>query len=149
MKKYLRHSILALSLFLAPELSRAECTCTKRLGPSAALQFASSVFQGTVRSIKQRKGQDVTNLTFTIRRVWKGALTHELSLTRVNLAGDECNFPFVVGKEYVVFVDKSSLDLVSQAKFPGVEVFDSSLCGGTEELEKVTNIELLGTGRVP
>ena len=118
------------------------CSCVQPGSPIDELEQASTVFRGTVTSVREYQNlfsniissTDPTTVEFDAATVWKGDLPAAASFTTARLGGS-CGFEFVEGQEYVVYSRDGST---------------VNLCSRTREIERATeDLLALGRGRPP
>ena len=118
------------------------CSCMQPGSPIGELEQASTVFRGTVTSVREYQNlfsniissTDPTTVEFDVATVWKGDLPAAASFTTARLGGS-CGFEFVEGQEYVVYSRDGST---------------VNLCSRTMEIERATeDLLALGPGRPP
>jgi len=111
-------------LFLGPVTPACACSC-KELTPEESRDEADLVFAGTVTEIDRPlfvlSSADPVTVTLAVSRAYKGEVATRMTLT-TPLDGASCGYPFVEGKEYLVF-----------ARRDGGEI-TTSLCAGNQDL---------------
>ncbi len=153
--------LAAFLLFNAYSVSA--CVCAGTPGVTEALNQSGAVFSGKLVSAEYQKGvsnefksiqEDMTGkkvdyevlvLRFQVEQWWKGGSTAEVTLltgqTRNPDASEsisDCDYPFKVGKRYLVYASDSDGKLRSDA------------CTRTQELKRAkADLKVLGEGRKP
>jgi hypothetical protein len=149
--------------FFASATSVLGCVCVPTEGVKKELQGAAAVFSGKFIGIEYRKGagsdvitsqpstgekkseNEIVVLKFQVENWWKGKSTRQVLVftdrTR-NSDGSEtisdCDFPFQVGKRYLVYA------------FSEENHLKTNLCTRTKLLEKAQeDLKLLGKGHKP
>lgn len=87
------------------------CSCIYHGTPQEELQRSSSVFAGTVLSISRTAtsyvgSTDAKAVRFGVSSVWKGDQRSVLTV-HIGQGGGDCGYPFVVGKQYLVYTYES------------------------------------------
>lgn len=139
-----------------PPTPAPECLCETRPAPAAAFELASAVFSGRVREIRPVKTKvpvrdvELSEVVFDVMQVWKGPRRNMLTLFRVRLPEDHCVFNFQQDEEYLVYADKTSLDVFRVRFVPtGREILDTTPCSGTKLLKDALNDRrVLGAGAI-
>jgi len=137
----------------AQEKKRCECENIRTV--TNAFEFADMVFAGKVIDIRLpdpgKEDKRNTTIAFEIIQFWKGDLRRQVVLYRSELFEPECNYPFEEGKEYLVFVDQTALDVYRERYVPpGGKILNSTVCSRTKLLEEAeTEQKVLGVGNIP
>jgi hypothetical protein len=106
------------------------CLCGSPGSPSEELQRNDAVFSGEVIS----RGFKSAKVEFNVEKSWKGPRARKISLKYI---GSGCNYPFVVGKKYLVYAR-------------GKEILETDVCTRTKDLDKASDdLKELGEGKEP
>lgn len=139
--------VLGLSTWVAPRAARA-CSCVPPPPPAVAMERASAVFVGTVRSTT-KKGELRRAFTLDVERAFKGVDGSEVTIVTPGTSA-ACGRSFEVGKRYLVYADDveghlsdnlcSRTALVDDAKHD-LEALDAVLRGQTPPPEPRPAVE--------
>lgn len=125
-------SLVALIVLFVMSVSQHSfaCECTRRPALTTAINEASMIFLGTVKSISISEDSKFYWVEFNIDKAWKGQ-SGIRSQVKVG-TGKACGYQFSEGKRYLVFASDSA---------PGY----TSTCGRTKLAEEaVEDIKSLG-----
>jgi hypothetical protein len=141
-----------------------QCHCSTNPTLESAYELAQIVFSGSVveRKILSYRSADgnfltrAEKITIDIEKIWKGSLQRRIDLFHLIEENSEkpvekCDFPFEIGKEYLVYADTSSFDTYrTHYTPPGIHFLYATQCGRTKKLSAaIEEMELLGIGRIP
>jgi hypothetical protein len=140
------------------------CVCVPSQGIAKELKASSAVFAGKFIGTEFRKAvasgevitshgntgekkavQEVLVLKFQVERWWKGSNTREVKIVTDRMRSSDgsetitdCDFPFEVGKRYLVFT------------YSDEEGLRTNACTRTKAIEKANeDLKALGRGRKP
>lgn len=143
-ERYILALVLVNLLLFFPSKRVYACTCSAeepniQLYIDTSLQYADIVFSGRVVKVVETGYSEIIQqptktATFEVYKIWKGPLYQNFKVQT-----DGCDYPFLQGKEYLVFAYGSITNL-----------YGGTYCGPTSELE-ISNeyLQILGDGETP
>ncbi len=135
-----------MTVLLIPAFARADCIGKTTPQILSGPYSASLVFRGSAKTLDVRTGELFETVTFSVGRVWKGNVAHEITLAQ-RLTAESIHFQ--EGTQYVIVAYDPALNTI-RPPFPP-NMLEISYCASltVEEAERRGFLRSLGRGRSP